>query len=180
MQSRSQSGLFAKPFIYNAIQAIHRFALPTGVVSKTGTLFGIQTAVQGQRWAQKTRNPQPVLGKGISCAHHERFDGTEYPQKLRREKLPFYARIFAVADAFDAMTTQRPDQTQDLFRKRSGRFAGRPPVRSSSPRRFPRRARGNLGHDPYGIKGRTPSGGFAARRRKPIVQFHRPSLTSQR
>ncbi len=41
-------------------------------------------------------------------AHHEKFDGTGYPRGLRGESTPLAARIFAVADAFDALTSDRP------------------------------------------------------------------------
>lgn len=41
-------------------------------------------------------------------AHHERFDGTGYPLGLRGEEIPLGARIFAVADVFDALTSVRP------------------------------------------------------------------------
>lgn len=40
--------------------------------------------------------------------HHERFDGKGYPDKLCGEEIPLIARIIAVADSFDAMTTDRP------------------------------------------------------------------------
>jgi HD-GYP domain-containing protein (c-di-GMP phosphodiesterase class II) len=40
--------------------------------------------------------------------HHEHFDGTGYPYGLRSGDIPLAARIVAVADAFDAMTTDRP------------------------------------------------------------------------
>jgi HD-GYP domain-containing protein (c-di-GMP phosphodiesterase class II) len=40
--------------------------------------------------------------------HHERFDGTGYPDRLQGEQIPISARIVAVADAFDAMTSDRP------------------------------------------------------------------------
>ena len=40
--------------------------------------------------------------------HHERWDGTGYPLGLRGEAIPLGARIFAVADALDAMTMDRP------------------------------------------------------------------------
>jgi HD-GYP domain-containing protein (c-di-GMP phosphodiesterase class II) len=40
--------------------------------------------------------------------HHERWDGTGYPLGLRGEAIPFEARILAVADAYDAMTSDRP------------------------------------------------------------------------
>jgi HD-GYP domain-containing protein (c-di-GMP phosphodiesterase class II) len=40
--------------------------------------------------------------------HHERYDGTGYPDGLAGEEIPIGARIFAVADTFDAMTSDRP------------------------------------------------------------------------
>ena len=40
--------------------------------------------------------------------HHERWDGEGYPFGLRGEETPFLARLVAVADAFSAMTTDRP------------------------------------------------------------------------
>lgn len=39
--------------------------------------------------------------------HHEKYDGTGYPSKLKGEEIPFFARIAAVADTFDAMTSKR-------------------------------------------------------------------------
>ncbi|MGQ9664080.1 MAG: HD-GYP domain-containing protein [bacterium] len=63
----------------------------------------------------------PVLGKEILSkvthfhnildviyAHHERVDGTGYPEGLKREEIPLLARILAVADAYDAMLSERP------------------------------------------------------------------------
>jgi putative nucleotidyltransferase with HDIG domain len=44
----------------------------------------------------------------IVLTHHERFDGTGYPQGLREEEIPLGARIFVVADTLDAMTSDRP------------------------------------------------------------------------
>lgn len=44
----------------------------------------------------------------IVAAHHERFDGKGYPRGLRSDEIPLGARIFAAADAFDAMTSDRP------------------------------------------------------------------------
>jgi response regulator RpfG family c-di-GMP phosphodiesterase len=43
-------------------------------------------------------------------AHHERFDGTGYPAQLKGEEIPLPARIIALADAFDALTSNRPYQ----------------------------------------------------------------------
>jgi putative nucleotidyltransferase with HDIG domain len=63
----------------------------------------------------------PVIGAEIVCGidflegaveivrhHHERWDGTGYPDGLAGDEIPLGARIFAVADVFDALTTNRP------------------------------------------------------------------------
>jgi two-component system response regulator RpfG len=44
----------------------------------------------------------------IALGHHERFDGSGYPAGVRRERIPIEARIVAVADVFDALTSVRP------------------------------------------------------------------------
>lgn len=44
----------------------------------------------------------------ITRHHHERYDGRGYPDKLKGEDIPFFARIILVADTFDAMTSTRP------------------------------------------------------------------------
>ena len=44
----------------------------------------------------------------IVLSHHERYDGSGYPQGLREDQIPLAAQIIAVADAFGAMTTERP------------------------------------------------------------------------
>ncbi len=41
-------------------------------------------------------------------SHHERWDGNGYPDGLHGEEIPIAARVFAVADVFDALTTDRP------------------------------------------------------------------------
>ena len=45
---------------------------------------------------------------GLIRHHHEWFDGSGYPDALRGEEIPLAARVFAVADSFDAMTSDRP------------------------------------------------------------------------
>lgn len=44
----------------------------------------------------------------IPYAHHERWDGSGYPRGLKGEAIPLAARIFAVVDVFDALTSPRP------------------------------------------------------------------------
>jgi putative two-component system response regulator len=44
----------------------------------------------------------------IVLYHHEKYDGTGYPQRLRGEAIPLEARIVAIADMYDAMISDRP------------------------------------------------------------------------
>jgi ribonuclease P protein subunit RPR2 len=48
------------------------------------------------------------LARQVVAAHHEHWDGGGYPRGLAGERIPVSARIFAIADAFDAMTNDRP------------------------------------------------------------------------
>ena len=48
-----------------------------------------------------------TMAKQIARSHHEWFDGTGYPDRLRGEEIPLAARIVAVADVFDALTSER-------------------------------------------------------------------------
>ncbi len=55
-------------------------------------------------------SPSKYLHTGaiIALGHHEKYDGTGYPEGLRNEEIPLAARIVAVADVFDALVTERP------------------------------------------------------------------------
>lgn len=44
----------------------------------------------------------------IPYAHHEKWDGSGYPRGLKGEQIPLVARIFAVVDVWDALTSERP------------------------------------------------------------------------
>jgi len=55
---------------------------------------------------QDTRIPDGVIAAVLQ--HHERIDGAGYPAQLRGDEIHIFAKIVAIADAFDAMTTQRP------------------------------------------------------------------------
>jgi putative nucleotidyltransferase with HDIG domain len=77
------------------------------------------TALSESEWAVMKRHPEfgaqiisgiPVLEEvaRIVRHHHERWDGMGYPDGLKGEHIPLGARIFAVGDSFDAMTSDRP------------------------------------------------------------------------
>lgn len=67
-------------------------------------------------------------GAEIALTHHEKFDGSGYPDGLRGEAIPLFGRISAVADVFDALTSVRPykqawdiERAVKLLRDESGR-----------------------------------------------------------
>ncbi len=75
-------------------------------------------------------SPSKYLQKGseIALAHHERFDGTGYPYALKGKDIPISARIVAIADVFDALTSIRPykeawtiDQALEYISRESGK-----------------------------------------------------------
>jgi two-component system response regulator RpfG len=55
-------------------------------------------------------SPSKYLSMGaiIALGHHEKFDGSGYPNGLHGEDIPLVARIVAVADVFDALVSERP------------------------------------------------------------------------
>jgi HD-GYP domain-containing protein (c-di-GMP phosphodiesterase class II) len=70
-----------------------------------------------------------ILHPTMSCIrnHHERWDGKGYPDGLGGEKIPLVARIVCIADAFDAMATDRPykkalalEETRAIFKRQAG------------------------------------------------------------
>ncbi len=62
--------------------------------------------VKGYDIASKIEMLKPIMSAVRN--HHERWDGTGYPDKMKAEQIPIAARIVAIADAFDAMSTDRP------------------------------------------------------------------------
>ncbi|MBL8063213.1 MAG: HD domain-containing protein, partial [Anaerolineales bacterium] len=64
----------------------------------------------------------------IPYCHHEKWDGTGYPRGLKGEEIPLSARIFAIADVYDALTSHRPyrlawskEQTLEFIRSQAGK-----------------------------------------------------------
>lgn len=55
-----------------------------------------------------SKSPCLKLGASIALSHHEWFDGTGYPEGLKGDEIPIEARVVAIADVLDALTTGRP------------------------------------------------------------------------
>ncbi|HMC30504.1 MAG TPA: HD domain-containing phosphohydrolase, partial [Candidatus Angelobacter sp.] len=91
---------------------IGKLAISDGILLKPGALTDEERRVM-QQHAQigyDLVKGIPFLAEAaeIIYAHHERWDGSGYPRGLTTEEIPVGARIFAVADTFDAMTSDRP------------------------------------------------------------------------
>jgi HD-GYP domain-containing protein (c-di-GMP phosphodiesterase class II) len=57
---------------------------------------------------RSTKRPLPISILQMVATHHERFDGSGYPQGLLNEDIPFFGKIAGIVDSFDAMTSLRP------------------------------------------------------------------------
>jgi HD-GYP domain-containing protein (c-di-GMP phosphodiesterase class II) len=91
---------------------IGKIAVPPAVLDKAGRLTD-------EEWAVMRRHPAvgcdilapiPAFADALPIvrSHHERMDGTGYPDQLRGEDIPLLARVLAVADVFDALASDRP------------------------------------------------------------------------
>ena len=92
---------------------IGKIGVPDSVLSKTGPLSDAERRVIESHTilGEQILDRVPLLhGEGLRIirSHHERWDGSGYPDRLKGEEIPTGARIFAVADTLDAMTTDRP------------------------------------------------------------------------
>ncbi len=91
---------------------IGKMAIPDGILLKPGPLTPEEWEIirQHPRYAYELLSPIPYLGSAIDIPHyhHERWDGTGYPHNLKETQIPLPARLFAVVDVYDALTSRRP------------------------------------------------------------------------
>jgi len=91
---------------------IGKVGIPDHILFKPGPLSAEEWAVmrehtvRGERICQRMRSLRDTLP--IIRSHHERWNGTGYPDGLRGEEIPLLARIIQIADIFDALTSKRP------------------------------------------------------------------------
>ena len=94
------------------VHDIGKVGLPPGLLEKAGPLTSDERRqmeahpVIGERILRNVEGYEEIAD--VVRHHHERFDGQGYPDQLAVDDIPLIARVLAVADAYDAMTSDRP------------------------------------------------------------------------
>ena len=91
---------------------IGKMGIPDDILRKPGPLTLEEWLIMRQHpaLAQEMLDPIPYLREAMAIpyCHHEKWDGSGYPRGLRGDQIPIAARLFAVADVWDALTSDRP------------------------------------------------------------------------
>ncbi|KAF0189065.1 MAG: response regulator [Desulfobulbaceae bacterium] len=113
---------------------IGKIGIPDNILLKPGKLNGEEWEIM-KNHAQIGRDiigdyPADIMWMAgiIALSHHEKWDGSGYPQGLKGEDIPIYGRIAAISDVFDALLSRRPykepwplDKAVTLIREEAGR-----------------------------------------------------------
>jgi len=100
------------------VHDVGKISIPDSILGKPGRLTPAERAiielhpVKGEELLEPLEFLKPV--RPIVRHHHERYDGRGYPDRLKKKEIPLLSRILACADAFDAMTSDRPYRIRKL------------------------------------------------------------------
>ncbi|MFA6312174.1 MAG: HD domain-containing phosphohydrolase [Sterolibacterium sp.] len=108
LKGSAMQALIAGSFLHD----VGKIGVPDAILLKPGKLDAVELDVMRTHVAQ---GEGIVTGMGwldganaVVSAHHEKWDGSGYPYQLSGDRIPIAARIFAVADVFDALCSKRP------------------------------------------------------------------------
>ena len=122
--------------LFNAapMHDVGKIGIPDAILQKNGKLDDAEWAVMRQHAQIGAEiigdHPSGLLqmARVIALTHHEKWDGSGYPNGLKGEEIPLAGRIVAIADVFDALTSVRPykpawpvEEAVDFLRRESGR-----------------------------------------------------------
>jgi len=113
---------------------IGKVGIPDHILLKPGKLEDSEMEVMcthpliGAKILEGAESPYLKAGMIIALSHHEKFDGSGYPHKIRGDTIHLYGRIVAIADVFDALTSKRPykqawsfDEAFEYMKEQSGK-----------------------------------------------------------
>lgn len=98
--------------VMSMLHDIGKMVIPDHILKKPGILTNDEMDVMKTHALAGVKilgdNPFYELAREIAGGHHEKYDGTGYPNQIKGDAIPLSARIVKVADVFDALTTARP------------------------------------------------------------------------
>lgn len=113
---------------------VGKIGIPDNILLKPGRLDAEERAIMerhtefGAKIIGEHDNPLLDMARTVALTHHEKWDGTGYPQNLKGEDIPLVGRIVAIADVFDALVCKRPykeawpfEKAVEFIREESGR-----------------------------------------------------------
>jgi response regulator RpfG family c-di-GMP phosphodiesterase len=101
-------------FLAAPMHDIGKVAIPDSILLKEGKLTPTEWEVMksharaGYEILKESESPVIKMGAEIALAHHEKWDGSGYPQGLKGKDIPLTGRICALTDVFDALVSTRP------------------------------------------------------------------------
>jgi putative two-component system response regulator len=101
-------------YLASPLHDVGKVAIPDSILLKPGRLDRDEIAIMqthaaiGERILGNSSSDLMMLAAEIAGHHHERWDGSGYPKGIKGSAIPLSSRIVAVADVFDALTTERP------------------------------------------------------------------------
>ena len=120
--------LYASP-----MHDVGKIGIPDAVLQKEGPLTSEERSTMqnhphiGAGILEDPNSEVLIFSKEIAISHHEKFDGTGYPGKMKGKEIPMSGRIVAVADVFDALTSKRcykkafsVEKTLSIIKENSG------------------------------------------------------------
>jgi putative nucleotidyltransferase with HDIG domain len=119
-------------FLAATLHDIGKIQVPAQILSKPGPLTDVEMAIirthpeAGYQILKNVEFPWPIATMVLQ--HHERLDGSGYPDGLRGQEIPLESRILAVADAVEARTSYRPYRPArdegEMWKELTGRLSG--------------------------------------------------------
>ena len=113
---------------------IGKIGIPDNILLKPGKLSSYEFEIMkqhpmfGKKMLEGSKSELIKAGEVIAYSHHEKFDGSGYPLGLQGTQIPLFGRICALADVFDALTSERPykaawsiEKAIELIREGSGK-----------------------------------------------------------
>ena len=125
-------------FRSSALHDLGKIGVPDHILSKPGSLLPEEVIIMrehtiiGEKILRPGTSPYIKMGREIALSHHERWDGSGYPHRLKGDQIPISARIMNICDIYDALRSRRPHKepfdhakAMEIIRKGDGRVMPR-------------------------------------------------------